>query len=151
MRKDRCPLGLVVTMGFDLQPGDLAALPAQLFQPHKKYPMGSPCEYVRLRPPALGEGTGVAAQSVVMYRVCQVPARKSASKVVARVKRRHTGPKSLRGAGIARNFQEAPDPNRFFSSWWRGCTVFRPKLSCLVRKEKKRKTPQAVKNTPHIN
>eukprot|EP00983_Pelagomonas_calceolata_P131834 1161814-Pelagomonas_calceolata.AAC.8 len=38
-----------------------------------------PREYVWLRPSALGEGTGVAAQSVVSYRVCQVSARKSAS------------------------------------------------------------------------
>eukprot|EP00983_Pelagomonas_calceolata_P077493 1153884-Pelagomonas_calceolata.AAC.5 len=39
-----------------------------------------PREYVRLRPSALGEGTGVAAQSVETCRVCQVTARKSASK-----------------------------------------------------------------------
>eukprot|EP00983_Pelagomonas_calceolata_P077761 1154001-Pelagomonas_calceolata.AAC.2 len=40
----------------------------------------TPREYVRLRPSALGEGIGVAAQSVVTYRVSQDPARKSASK-----------------------------------------------------------------------
>eukprot|EP00983_Pelagomonas_calceolata_P107714 1159377-Pelagomonas_calceolata.AAC.9 len=39
-----------------------------------------PSEYVRLRPAALGEGTGVAAQSVVTCHACQVPARKSSSR-----------------------------------------------------------------------